>query len=174
MVRSCHIFTDIRPQALAPPSWNDCSRTASFATGSCLSLFCYSTPATFYTACSLSNRNLFTQSKKVIKCQATSWSLSEQSPGPEVDPAGEAWLMVSGRLRPPHAGFPALSPSAAETVWGLWFLLQEPRDPCAVLTLAPNITLLVFFTMSHICFHFLVFMTKFKTALLKHCVCALV
>lgn len=83
------------------------------------------------------------------------------------------------RLRPPHAGFPALSPPAAETVWGLWFLLQEPRDPCAVLTLAPNITLLVFFSMSHICFHFLVFMTKFKTVkdikpLLKHrtqCLC---
>lgn len=95
-VRSCHIFTDIRPQALAPPSWNDCSRTASFATGSCLSLFCYSNPTAFYVACSLSNRNLFTQSKKVIKCHATSWSLSEQSPGPEVDPTGEAWLMVSG------------------------------------------------------------------------------
>lgn len=83
------------------------------------------------------------------------------------------------RLRPPHASFPALSPPAAETVWGLWFLLQEPRDPlCRSHTSTKHCSL--FFTMSHICYHFLVFMTKFKTVKALNlcwntvCVCALV
>ncbi len=94
-------------------------------------------PAAFYSACSLSNRNLFTERWKVIECHATWRALDE-------------W---SSRLWPTAGSLY----SAAETVWGLWFLLQEPRDPCAVLTLALTITALACFTYTTFaalsCFH---------------------